>query len=88
MAGNPQQLQASWSIPSPFPGLIQSYIVNCNNSASYTFDGSRILKVSVIIRDLQPFTVYECNVHAVTTAGNGPFSTTSTARTDEAGKIS
>ena len=84
MVDNSQQLQARWTIPESPNGVISSYVVNCNNTLSFTFDG---VQVSAILTNLQPFTVYECSVYATTAARDGFFSTPSTARTAEAGKI-
>ncbi len=89
--GSPRQLEASWTIPDPANGVIQSYTVTCNESITFNFPGSQSAMVSVTLNDQQtaqlaPFTVYECTVSAATNGGVGPVSEPSIARTVEDGE--
>ncbi len=85
MAGSPEQLEASWTIPDPANGVIQNYTVICNDSFVFHFDDAT---VSVTLTGLQPYTVYSCFVSAATNGGMGDGSQPSLARTDEEGSYS
>ena len=83
--GNPEQLEASWAIPDPANGIIQSYTVVCNDSLVFHFNASDNAVVTFLLTGLRPFTVYDCAVFATTGGGMGIASDSSIDITEEDG---
>ena len=91
---SPKKLQISWKSPSEPNGIITFYTIYCYKTNGSTDDSQNITTAVVAsvnyeatIEGLTPYTFYNCNVTANTSIGEGPSSTTNTARTDESGKL-
>ncbi len=88
----PTELEANWTTPAEANGIIQNYTVECNDSLVFPFDvsdgeiGSSNDRISTILENLDPFTVYECTVLAATDGGIGNASEPSVATTEQDGQ--
>ena len=85
--GSSTTLNASWLAPNPANGMITGYTIRCSVPSALEFSGIDGEDNSFILQDLMPFTVYQCQITATTSVGEGDPSETQTARTDEDGKL-
>ena len=88
---SPRKLRVSWQSPAEPNGVITLYTVYCYQTNGST-DNIKTAVVAgtdleAIVEGVTPYTFYNCNVTANTSIGEGPFSKTTTARTDESGKL-
>ena len=66
-------------------GLITHYTVYVGNLETEVVTLQNATDTDIIVSDLTPFTTYEINIAAHTSAGRGPFSVIQTVQTLEAG---
>ena len=98
--GSPTALFANWSAPIPKNGIITSYTVYCNTSASQAYSeqviGPNIPTIRSAVNGttlavtfntgLKPYTQYSCYVTASTSAGMGAPTAVITTRTVQGGQ--
>jgi hypothetical protein len=84
---SPRKLRVSWQSPAEPNGVITLYTVYCYQTNGSTDNITTAVAagtdLEAIVEGLTPYTFYNCNVTANTSIGEGPFSKTTTARTDE-----
>jgi hypothetical protein len=81
--GEPHKLLVTWSAPVTPNGVIINYSVYCNNSESVEATTVCGCQLAAVVMNLTPFTYYDCNVSATTSAGEGESSSKKSAQTEE-----
>ena len=91
VADSPRNLRVSWQSPEEPNGVITMYTVYCYQANSSPDNITTAIvagtDLEAIVGGLTPYTFYHCNVTANTSVGEGPFSKTTTGRTDESGNL-
>ena len=83
-----ESITLSWSPPDVQSqnGIITGYLINV--TAIETGESIQVSSTTtnLVIQSLRPFTVYDCTIAAMTSAGSGPFSIPLTVQTNETGE--
>ena len=84
---------ATWARPMPANGVITAYTLYCTGAEQQFYEDQIVPEqfshtlggtvLSTTLENLLPFTVYECNITASTSAGEGDESPPITRRTNE-----